>query len=111
MPIMVRVIKYEKVKIVYSDQSREDFRDLYRCIVYNYKAPMTAFKYMNGLNQTIRSLETFPYANAVRTNSSLQQYGKNVRRVNYKKMAIIYIVLDDIVSILRIIPGNMIAGL
>ncbi len=100
-----------KYKVVPSEAAKADFRDLYNHIVFEYKAPITAFKYMRGLRKTIKSLEDFPTMHAVRTNQSLQQYGLNVRRVNYKKMAIIYTIHDDTVFIHRIVAGSMITGL
>jgi plasmid stabilization system protein ParE len=100
-----------KYKVVASEQVQDDFRDLYRCVVFEYKAPATAFMYMRGLRKTIHSLETFPTMHAVRSNQSLQKYGFEVRRVNYKKMAITYTIHGNVVFIHRIVAGSMIAGL
>ncbi|MDR0371562.1 MAG: hypothetical protein LBH80_06895 [Prevotellaceae bacterium] len=43
----------------------------------------------------------------VQTNRSLLQYGINVRRINYKRLAIIYTVHEDIVYIHRIVASSM----
>ena len=40
-----------------------------------------------------------------------EDYGTNARRINYKKMAIIYTVHDNIVYIHRIIPASLITSL
>ena len=63
---------------------------------------------MRRLRKAIESLETFPYMYATRKNQLLQQYGLEVRRMNYKQTAIIYTIYGDIVFIHRIIAGNMI---
>ncbi|GAB6011751.1 hypothetical protein [Viscerimonas tarda] len=48
---------------------------------------------------------------AIQRQQSLKKYGHNVRRLNYKKMAIIYTVHSTTVYIHRIVPANTISGL
>jgi plasmid stabilization system protein ParE len=100
-------------KIVYSEDAREDYAELYKCIALEYRASLTAFRYMQGIIDTIRRLEKMPAAYPIKTNISLLKYGFEVRRLNYKKMAIIYTVHDDVgvVFIHRIVASNMITGL
>ena len=98
-----------KYRIVYSDRASNDFRELYRVIAHDYGEPQTAFHYTQGLIDTINSLKTYPTAHAVRNNHSLLKFGFNVRRVNYKKIAIIYTIHDDVVFIRRIIAGSLIS--
>jgi len=80
-------------------------RIFYYCRVqqYNYAA-----KHYAGIQNAIKELCKNPYANAVRHEKSLQRYGQNVRRVNYKKMAIIYTINGAIVNVHRIITASMI---
>lgn len=50
--------------------------------------------------------ESFP----ISTKKSILQYGYNARRVNYKKMAVIYTVHSKTVLIRSVIPGALITG-
>ncbi|MDR1402411.1 MAG: type II toxin-antitoxin system RelE/ParE family toxin [Tannerellaceae bacterium] len=97
--------------IHYSDSAEEDLNELYNVICYTYLAPITANKYVKGLNDIIRELEKNPEIYAIQTRPSLQQYGQNVRRINYKKMAIIYTIHGHVVYIHRIVAASLIAGL
>ncbi len=97
-----------KYHIVYSEQSSEDLDNLFDVITFDFKAPQTAFRYIQGIIDTIENLSTIPTAFPVRRNRSLLKYGMDARRVNYKKMAIIYTIHDNIVFIHRIMPGSMI---
>ena len=98
----------KKYKISYSEKADKDISDLFDAIVFDYKEPDTAFKYVQGLIKSIEKLSTFPEAYSIRNNHSLLKYGLNVRRINYKKMAIIYTIHSDVVFIRRIIPSSMI---
>lgn len=100
---------YYTVKL--SDNADQDIDNLSDAIIYTYQAPNTAFKYVQGLLNAIQSLSKNPESPPIQTRTSLQQYGANVRRINYKKMAIIYTVHGNIVYIHRIIAGSMITGL
>ena len=97
-----------KYEIVYSQEASEDLDNLFNAIIVDYQSPLTAFRYTQGIIDTIESLVIVPTAFAIRHNRSLQQYGFNVRRVNYKKMAIIYTISENIVFIHRIIAGSLI---
>ena len=97
-----------RYSVFLSDDAEKDIIKLGDVIKHDYRAPVTAFKYVQGLLNTIKSLQKAPEAYLVQTNQSLQQYGQNVRRVNYKKMAIIYTVHNNIVYIQRIIPSTIV---
>ncbi|HBG41748.1 MAG TPA: hypothetical protein DDZ96_01815 [Porphyromonadaceae bacterium] len=98
-----------KFRIVYSRQADRDMDDLTDAILYKYKAPLTAFRYIQGLKDSIeqlhRNAEVFPFFN---NEILIVRFGANIRRINYKKMAIIYTVHDKIVYIHRILPANLI---
>jgi plasmid stabilization system protein ParE len=98
-------------RIVYSVDAENDFEDLYQCIAIDYSVPITAFRYLAGLKKAIKSLEINPYIYAIRTNHLLLQYGFEVRRLNHKKMTIIYTIHDDMVYIHRIIASSLITDL
>lgn len=100
-----------KYQLRYSDTALEDIREL-RFVIRNiYKAPNTAIRYLQGLYNEISSLKTHPEHPPVHTSPFFLRYGANARRINYKKMAIIYTVHGDIVYIHRIIPANLITNL
>ena len=79
-----------------SDDAERDIDKLGNIIVYDYQAPDIAFKYVQGLLNIVNSLAKSPEIYAIQTRKSLRQCGHNERRVNYKKMAIIYTIHDTI---------------
>ena len=97
--------------IFLSDEAKRDIDKLGDVIIYDYQAPVTAFRYVQGLLNAIKSITKAPEIFTIQTHQSLQQYGQNVRRVNYKKMAIIYTIHGHIVYVHRIIPSTMIFSL
>ena len=100
-----------KYQIRYSDTALEDIRELRFVIRNKYKAPNTAIRYLQGLYNAISRLKTDPKYPPVQTSPFFLRYGANTRRINYKKMAIIYTVHGDIVYIHRILSGNLITSL
>ena len=100
-----------RYKIVVSDTANKDLIQLSFIIKTQYKAPVTSFKYIQGLLNEIQKLSLSAPSYSIQTRQSLQQYGPYPRRVNYKKMAIIFNVINDVVYIRRVIPSNTIAGL
>jgi hypothetical protein len=100
-----------KYFIEFSLQSRTDLLDLNNVIIYKYQSPSTAYKYMHGLSKEVKKLESMAETLPFQSRKSLAQYGQNVRRINYKKMAVIYTVHNDLVLIHRVIPSNTIGSL
>ena len=100
-------------EIFISEQANKDFDDLEFAIKYEYQSPLTAFRYLQGLKNTINELKLYAEIYAVETNEFYQQFGFNVRRINYKNMAVIYTIHENIeykgfVCIRRIIPSSLI---
>ena len=94
-------------KIFFSPEADYDMFELEYYIKNVLKSPITASKYMNDLETAIVKLAV--YANSIGFNKYIQeQFGANVRHVNFKKMAIIYFVEDDTVFIKRVIPASLI---
>ena len=96
-------------KIEFSQGARDDYRNLLHVINDKFKAPITAKKYTTELIIEIFKLKTtadsIPCCNQM---SVVAKYGYNARRINYKKMAIIFTVNENIVVIEAIIPqGNI----
>ncbi|GHV11450.1 hypothetical protein FACS1894162_6900 [Bacteroidia bacterium] len=98
-------------RVELSQQSIDDLENLADTISYTYSSPLTSKRYMKGLKAKINSLANNPEAYPIRFNRSFSQYGTFVRRVNYKKMAIIYSVDDNTVCIQRVIASSLITEL
>ena len=95
-------------RIEYSPDARIDLRELAYTIANTYGMPQTSEKYVRELRAVIESLEHYPERYPIRQNLSLQRYGANVRRVNYKKMAIIYSIVGFVVYVHRVMPSSMV---
>ena len=94
-------------EISLTSKALSDVDKLRFAIVFKYRAPLTAKRYLKGLNDTIQSLKIG--ADSIQVDEKLsRQYRLDIRRVNYKEMAIVYSVEDDIVYIHRIMPQSMI---
>ena len=98
-------------KIEFSFQASSDIDALHNVIAYEYFAPLTAKRYIDGIYKVINKLSYSASAFAVYRRKSVRQYGSSVRRVNYRKMAILYTVHEETVYIHRIVPAGSIAGL
>jgi len=94
-------------KLIITDSAQEDIDQYIDTIIYTYDAPMTAKKHYDDLYNVFRKIEQYPMKNPIRYSSSLLQYGYNVRRVNYKKMAILYTVNGHNVYVHRVIAGSL----
>ena len=100
----------KKFDIVYSKDADDDLQKLSDVIMFKYKAPLTAVRYLNGLQKEIKRLSVIADALPYYTRPQLQKYGQNTKRINYKEMAIIFAIYGPIVYIHCIIPANAIAG-
>jgi len=94
-------------ELVYLEKAKEDLFRLNDYIENQCKAPLTAFRYLEGLEGRIQWLrgnaELFP----IEPELSFIM-GFEVRRLNYEKMAILYSIDDEIVYIHRILPQSMV---
>ena len=97
-------------KLIITDSAQEDIDQYIDTIIYTYDAPMTAKRHYDNLYNVLRKIEQYPMINPIRYNSLLQ-YGYNVRRVNYKKMAILYTVNGYNIYVHRVIANCLITGL
>jgi plasmid stabilization system protein ParE len=99
----------KKYHIKILKRSLQDIDELIEFISETYKAPLTARKYAEGILSTIQSLNKYAESIPVSTRKTIvEKYGNNVRRINYKKHAIIYNVQGDTIVIQRIIVGSLI---
>ena len=90
-----------------SDQALEDADRVYDYILNRVFAPMTAALYYKGLLNKMHSLQKGASAIAVDIKLSAH-YGMPIRRVNYKKFAILYSIQGDTVIIEQVLPQKMI---
>lgn len=100
-----------KYIIIFSKPSKDDIDDLANYIIGKCKAPKTATEYTKGILKKINSLKNSADSYALCNRWSLHQYGWELRRINYKKMAIIYTIHGNSVLIRRIVPGAMIKNI
>ena len=77
-------------------------------IIYECDAPKTAKQHYDDLMALLEKIRKYPTAFSVRTSVSLLQYGYNIRRANYKKMAILYSMKGSMVYIHRVVAASMI---
>ena len=98
-------------KVKMSVDANADFGNYLDYIIYECDAPMTAAKHKAEILDALLELKKNPYINPIRHNESLREFGMNVRRVNYKKMAILYTIHDDVVYVHRILASSLITDL
>jgi plasmid stabilization system protein ParE len=95
--------------VVITEEARADIQAFYRYILYERKSPLTAFRNRKGLYDTIRKLSVYAGSIAVNRSEYLQfLYGPGARRINYRRMAIIYVVYGNCARIKRVIPGALV---
>jgi plasmid stabilization system protein ParE len=101
----------KQYRIRYTSDAMEDIDGIYHYIAHVCRMPDTAvkFKYRNGIYDTIRQLAVWGGSVAVNLRESIQRrYGPDARTATYKKMTIIFNVMDDIVLIRRVMAGSLI---
>jgi len=86
----------------------DDIAQLEYTIVAQYKAPLTAVRYIQGLKDTIKLLAIFPEAYPFSTSKSARRYGLFIRHIEFKQITILFSVFKGNVYIHRIVPSNTI---
>ena len=94
--------------IRFSKSAREDMQVLFDYISLTCKSYKTANEYQQGLLNLINELKKSAEIFHTMKGKQSQLYGFNVRRINFKKMTIIYTVHGNIILIRRIIAGSLI---
>ena len=97
-------------RLEYLPKAKEDIDKLALWISEEKGMPLTAARYLEGLAKAINNLTKYPNVNPIRYHRFLFQYGFNMRRANYKKMAILYSIHNEVVYIHRVIASSMITG-
>lgn len=99
-----------KYRIIISEIAQNDLENLSNAISFEYKAPETAIKYLREIFALINTLSYNADIFQLQTRPIIvNTYGSFVRRINYKKMAILYTIYQSTVYILRVIPQSMIS--
>jgi plasmid stabilization system protein ParE len=95
--------------IHFTQKAGNDILRLYDYIAYELAQPDTAFKYFKGMYAVIDKLAFTGASYAVSQRESLKiKYGADVRTITYKRMTIVYNIVNDIVLIRRVVPGSMV---
>ncbi|MFZ4455703.1 MAG: hypothetical protein ACOYOT_05725 [Bacteroidales bacterium] len=102
----------KKFKISYSDIATDDIYNLTYIIINKYKSPLTSVKYIADLINEIDRLKVCAESiQFCKQKTITDKFGINARRINFKKMAIIYTIFQDIVVIEAILPQTAIKEL
>lgn len=89
--------------------AHKDIENLRFIITEIFKSPKTAKIYIEEIRKEITILSASAESYPVSTLISVLKYGHNARRMNHKKMAIIYTIHDNIVLIHRVVPGSILS--
>jgi plasmid stabilization system protein ParE len=100
-----------KFTVELSDNAKTDFFEYIHHIIEVYKAPTTAAKHYSDFIKEFRKLEYAADIYQIQTRRYFQKFGINVRRVNYKKMTIIYTIHGNTVFINSIIATSTITNI
>lgn len=98
----------KRYDVVLSQDAESDLQEYIDYITYDCEAPLTALRHYEELFDVLNSLKYTPEKRAIQTGRFFLRFGANVRRINYKKMAIIYTIRDHTVYIYRIIAAKLI---
>ena len=96
-----------KYDVMLTEEAKQDRKSLARFIKEEVHAPLTAKRYMLGLEEEIKKLENSAGSLAVDEELS-RQIGMEVKRTHYKNMAIIFSVEEEKVYVHHIIPQKMV---
>jgi len=87
----------------------DDMEDIYHYITHDAGSPLAALNYYNGIIDTIESLSNCGASIAISQNASIQQrYGPKARTILYKKVVIVYNILDDIIYVRRVMASSQV---
>ena len=87
----------KRYEVIISDNAQQDLKDLSNNIIHDYKSPITAIKYLRGIYDEFKWLRSNAESLKIQSSKSFTKFGFNIRRINYKKIAIIYSVADNTV--------------
>ena len=82
----------KRYEVIISENAQQDLRDLSNTIMFEYKSPITAIKYLRGIYDVLRWLSSNAESIKIQSSKSFTKFGFNTRRINYKKW-LLFIVL------------------
>jgi plasmid stabilization system protein ParE len=92
-----------------SAEARNDIQDTYRYIAYVVFEPDTAETYQDGILDTINSLADTADIFAISQRDYVQKHwGPDAHTITYKKMTVIYNIIDKVVLVRRVIASRMV---
>ena len=92
-----------------SNEAISDIENLYNYIAYVLLEPSIAIKYYEGVLDAINHLSIYGHSIAVSQRQYIQEsYGPEARLITYKKMGIVYNVIQEIIFVRRVLPGSLI---
>lgn len=95
--------------VVVSEEAKKDIDELFEFIITEYKSINTAEKYIDGLISTIKGLTNYAEIYQIQKGDYFERFGDiDVRRVNYKKMAVLYTIHSRYVVIRKVMPQSLI---
>jgi plasmid stabilization system protein ParE len=87
----------------------QDIKNVHDYIAFELFEPITADKYIRGIYEAIKHLSYYGTSVSVSERENLLlQYGRTVRNINYKKMAIIYTIESHEIIVQRIMAASLI---
>ncbi len=96
----------KKFEIFNSEEANDDLENISNVIMFKYKAPLTAVRYLNGLQNEIKKLEILADSLPFYTSPQFRQYGYNTKRIIYKEITVIFAIYGSVVYIHRVIPSS-----
>ncbi|GHT50420.1 hypothetical protein AGMMS49982_05680 [Bacteroidia bacterium] len=94
-------------EIIFTPEATDDINQLTHYIENELMLPQTAQSYIAGIYGTIGKISFV--GGAISQREYIQMlYGPNARTAIYKKMTIVFNIIDDVVLIRRIMPGSMV---
>ena len=94
--------------IVYSEQAMNDVDNLFKFIKIECHSPITDKKYIDGILKTISIILKQPTSFPLFDSKLTQLHGFDVRKINYKKVTIIYSVYRQLIYKHRIMASSLI---
>ena len=95
--------------IRYTMEAKDDIKEMYRYIVYELLEPETADRYRDEIIEACEKLCMYGGSVAISQRESIQKrWGPKARAITYKKTAIIFNVINDVIFIRRIMAGSLI---
>ncbi len=93
-----------KSNVYISQEIIDDLDFIAECVYFVSCSNIIADRYIEGIRSTIFDLANYGTSVAFCTNSSIvAKYGPFVKRINYKKVAIIYAVAGNDIYILELV--------